>query len=531
MLKTLLKKDIAAFLSFFLMGKDGKRRSVGVSIAFALLMVYGFGAMCVMFWEMSKQLCPALIATGNHWVFFAIMGVMASGFGLIGGIFSAKSKLYEAKDNDLLLSMPIPAWALLLTRMISVYAFTLLFEALVFAPAMAQYISVVGASWQAILGGVLVILLMPFGVVAISCLVGFLLTWITQWLPFKNLFIVVGFLAVLVGYYFLVGKINEFLGYVVTNGEAVGGWMQTALFPFAQLGKAATGDFVALLWFSLLFVGVFALLYWLLSVTYFRLITTKKGERYAKYQEKPLQASSPLVALVKKEFLRLFKTPMYLLNASMGSILTLLISVMMLIKGDVFGEMLGLSQGLLAAGEKGLLVVAIVGFMASSNTISASSVSLEGESLWVLQTMPILAKTALFAKALTHFICTVVPLSICAVVSCCVFGVYAYLPWALCMAVLASALFAVMGLALNLKFPVMRWTNETAVVKQSAAATFAMFGGWGVSLLPIGGYFLFGKYLPPMGYLALCLAVYTVALAALCIWLIKRGVKVFKTLQ
>ena len=77
MLKTLLKKDIAAFLSFFLMGKDGKRRSVGVSIAFALLMVYGFGAMCVMFWEMSKQLCPALIATGNHWVFFAIMGVMA----------------------------------------------------------------------------------------------------------------------------------------------------------------------------------------------------------------------------------------------------------------------------------------------------------------------------------------------------------------------------------------------------------------------------------------------------------------------
>ena len=531
MLKTLLKKDFAAFLSFFLMGKDGKRRSTGVAVAFALLIAYSFGYMGFLFWKMSEQLCPAMVATGNDWVYFALMGVMASGFGLIGGVFTAKSKLYEAKDNDLLLSMPIPAWALLLTRMISVYLFTLVFEILVFAPAIAQYLVVVGVCWQAIVGGVLVLFLMPLGVVAISCLVGFLLTWITQRLPFKNLFIIAGFLAVLVGYYYLVGKVNEFLGYAVVHGEQVGGWMQTVLFPFAQLGKAASGDFVALLWFILLFVGVFALVYWLLSVTYFRLITTKKGEHYAKYREKSQRVFSPLWALLKKEFLRLFKTAMYLLNASMGSVLMLLLSVMMLIKGDIFGDILGISQGVLSRNELGLLVVALVIFMASSNTISASSVSLEGESIWVLQSMPIPTKTVLLAKGLTHFIVTVIPLLVCAVVACCVMGVYAYLPWAIVMAVVMSALFAVMGLVLNLKFPVLRWTNETLVVKQSAAATFAIFGGWGVALLPVGGYFLFGEFLPPMIYIALWLAVYAVALVGMWIWLTKRGVKIFENLQ
>ena len=106
MFKALIKKEFSAVSAFFLQGKDGKRRSKSVAIVFAILIVYGFGAVGGLFWMMSKSLCLPMVNAGLGWVYFAFMSVLATAFGVIGGIFMAKSKLYEAKDNDLLLSMP-----------------------------------------------------------------------------------------------------------------------------------------------------------------------------------------------------------------------------------------------------------------------------------------------------------------------------------------------------------------------------------------------------------------------------------------
>jgi ABC-2 type transport system permease protein len=98
-------------------------------------------------------------------------------------------------------------------------------------------------------------------------------------------------------------------------------------------------------------------------------------------------------------------------------------------------------------------------------------------------------------------------------------------------AVNASLLFASFDLAVNLKFPNLQWTNEMVAVKQSISVVVAMFGGWGISLLPLGGYFLFGKYMPAWGYVILCLGLFTAITAALIVWLYKKGVKIFKSLS
>jgi len=87
-----------------------------------------------------------------------------------------------------------------------------------------------------------------------------------------------------------------------------------------------------------------------------------------------------------------------------------------------------------------------------------------------------------------------------------------------------------MGLAINLKFPNLHWTNETAAVKQGLSSALAMFGGWGVALLPLGGYFLFGKYLPAWGYALLCLTLFVLACVGLIVWLKRRGEKIFENL-
>lgn len=530
MWKALLKKQWLSVVAFFRIGKNGKARSPMAALGFAVLMVYAFGAMGIMFWELSKTFCAPLVGAGLDWVYFSVMGLMASAFGFIGGVFTAKSRLYEAKDNDLLLSMPIPVGMLLLIRMIGLYLFTLLFEVMVFAPALVQYYVTVGVQWNTLLLGILTLFLMPLGTVALCCLLGFVLAWITARLPYKNLFTIIGFMAFMVLYFLAYSKINEYITYVIAHGEAVGATMQTTLFPFAQLGKAAAGDGIAFLWFLLLFVGVFALVYWALSVTYIRIATMKKGERYAKYKEKAAKTGSVKNALLKKEFLRLIKSPMYLLNASMGTFMTLLVCVMTLVQGDVFGMTKETVETAQLSETIALILVAATCFMASSNTVSACSVSLEGQSLWLVQSLPVASRTVLFSKILVHFCVTALPVALCGVVMSCVVGAFWCIPLVILTATIAAAAFATLGLAINLKFPNLHWTNETAAVKQSLSVMFAMFGGWGVTLLCVGGYFLFGKYMPIWGYVGLCLALFLALTVGGLLWIKNRGVKIFENL-
>lgn len=533
MLKALIKKQFLQTASFFFQGKNGKRRSIGAVVGLAALMVYGFGAAGAMFWLLSSALCGPLVGAGQGWIYFAFMGVMATALGIVGSVFATKSKLYEAKDNELLLSMPIPAWAVLLTRMLGLYLFTLLFEALVFVPAAINYFLVAGFSFPVLLCCILIQLVMPLGALAICCLLGFALAWLAARLPFKNLFTVLGFFVFMVGFSFVYSKVNEYLGYVVANGEAVGKVMQTWLYPFSQLGLAAEGNALSLLVFTLIFGGLFALVYVLISATYVRIATTKRGEYRAKYKEKTQRSVSPQVALLKREALHFIKSPAYLLNTSMGTMMMLIVGVMVLAYGDLFG----ISADVVAASPAlteaiGLLVAVITCFMASSNTIAACSVSLEGENIWLAQSLPVEEWSLLKAKLYLHCLMTAIPALLCGVAMGAVVELrWPYLLGVVLTAIVCPAFFAAMDLAINLKFPNLHWTNETAAVKQGMSMMFAMFGGWGAAALPIGGYFLFGKYLPAWSYLVLCLALFLAAAVLLSVWLKKRGTKIFKNLS
>ncbi|MBQ7949180.1 MAG: hypothetical protein IJ284_05400 [Clostridia bacterium] len=533
MLKVLMKKQLLETLAFFLQGKNGKRRSNGALIGFAVLMVYAFGAVGAMFWMMSEMLCKPLVSAGLAWVYFSFMALIATCFGVIGGIFMAKTKLYEAKDNDLLLSMPIPAWTILFTRMIGLYLFTFLFESLVFVPALIQYYLVAGVSALSLLNGVLILFVMPFGALALCCALGFLLAWVTAKLPFKNLITIIGFVAFMVGYFIVYSKMQQYLTYVIANGDNVASTMKTVLYPFSQVGHAATGNMLALLLFLLIFGGLFAAVYAVISVTYLRTATMKKGERRVEYKGREQKVSSPKTALFKRELWRFVKSPIYMLNASMGTFIMVIMGVMMAIYGDLFGiskETLEMMTEL--SNRMVLLISLIVCFMASSNTLAACSISLEGENIGLIRSLPVKEWDILQAKLYLHIFMTALPAAICgAAMALIVEVVWWEILLVVATALISSAMFAVIDLAVNLKFPNLHWTNETAAIKQSLSVVIAMFGGWGISLLPLGGYFLFGKYLPSWGYAAICLSLFVVATAAVSVWLYQKGTKIFKTLS
>ncbi len=521
MLKPLVKKQLIETAAFFFIGKNGKRRSPLAILGFVALMVYAFGAVGAMFYLMADTLCAPLVAVGLDWVYFALVGTMATAFAVIGSVFTAKAKLYEAKDNDFLLSLPIKPWEILFSRAVSLYAFALLFGALVFIPASICYFVQAGVRILSLLFITLTLFILPLGAVAISAVLGWLFALLTAKIKAKNAITFLLTFAFMALYFWGYSKINEYLSYVIANGEAVGVKIKTVLFVFWQMGLGAIGNAGGFFAFAGIFLAVFALVAFVLDKSFIRLITTKRGGRKAKYKEKRVKASSAFFALVRKEFARLFKNAMILLNTTLGTVFLIAMPVIVAFNLDFVSAIAGQD-------EFAIIIALLVATLGGMNTITSSSVSLEGKGIATLRALPITPWQVLLAKLAVYALLTVAPAFVCVIVLCAIFRISLTVACIACVGVLAlTLLFGVSGLAINLKLPTFDWTSEIVAVKQSASTLVSMFLNIGISALFVGAYFLFGKYLSVGAFLGICAGALAIVDTALLVWLKTRGTGIF----
>ena len=527
MLKALLKKEFSELLSgFYISGKTGKKRTPAALFGFALLFVYVIGTFLFLFWEYAGTLCQPLVQGGLTWVYFALSGTIATAIGVVITLFSSFTRLYKAKDNETLLAMPIPPWMIVFSRIIGLYAMALVFESLVFLPVIVRYFTVAGVKAVSLFACCSVLLLLPLLAVSLSGFLGFFISFISTKLPAKNIVTAVFAIGFLLLYFWGYSKINTALQYVLVNGEKVGGVMQKWLFPFWKLGLACEGKGGAFLWTILLFVGTFALVYLLVSKTFLYLATKKEKIARTNYRGEIRKRRSVSFSLMKRDVLRIIKNPMLFLNCALGSVFLLILPVVVLFKADLLET---LSAFL---GEKKIfLIPLLLGGLGSTVIYTSASISLEGESFWIVRSSPIKTEEVFKAKLLLQTLATALPALFCGST----LGILMELSvWeiflCLCTGVGFCFLFALLGLCINLKFPALHWTNELVPVKQGIAALVSMFSDFGIVLLFVGGYFLFGKYMSAIGYLAIVFLSIVVATAGCLVWLKKRGKKLFEEL-
>ena len=141
MIKALLKKQLLELFSGFV-NKDKSAKSQGKGARAGIIVILGIAgiSMLMMFFSFAYMLSQ-LISDGSGWLYFSVTGLLASLFGIMGSVFLTYNTIYEAKDNDLLLSMPIPPRILLFTRLTGLYLNCLLFEALITVPSFIVFVS------------------------------------------------------------------------------------------------------------------------------------------------------------------------------------------------------------------------------------------------------------------------------------------------------------------------------------------------------------------------------------------------------
>ena len=350
MLKTLVKKQLMEiFRSYFYNAKTNERRSKGATVAFivffAAVMIVVIGGM---FFGMSFALCAPLAQAGMSWLYFAIMSLMAVFLGAFGSVFNTYAGLYAAKDNDLLLSLPIPVRTLMASRLLGVYLMGLMYSAVVIVPAVIVYWMRVSAAPRYILGGVLLTVLISIFVLTLSCALGWVVAKVSRKLKHKSFITVIVSLAGLAIYYFFVFKAQTAMEALVANAALYGEKVKGAAHPLYLVGCVGTGDGRAMLLVSLIVAALFALMWALLAHSFLKLSTATGASGRAVYRERALKRQSADAALFKKELARFTASPNYMLNCGLGILLLPVAGVALLIKG---GELLPLLQ--MAFGDRG----------------------------------------------------------------------------------------------------------------------------------------------------------------------------------
>lgn len=529
MTKALFRKQMMEVFSWLYKDKKtGKHRSLKLIIIYALLYLVLFGFLGCTFGFVAYSMCKPLSDANMGWLYWCLMGMIAVFMGVFGSVFNTYSSLYLAKDNDFLLSMPIPASHILLVRLSGVYAMGLMYELIVMIPTVLIRFVSAPISLCAVINALLVTVVLSMLVLVLSVALGWVVAVIITRTKHKNIITVAISLVFITAYYYVYARAYSVLQNILVNAEQLGRKLRTVLYPMYHMGLAAEGNMLSMLIFAAI-IGMLLLATWLIiSKSFLKLATANKGTSKAIYKERSIKTSSVCSALLRKELLRFTGSANYMLNCGLGIILMPISALLLVWKADMIRPLFSV----ISEDDISLLAICAVCCMVSINDMTAPSISLEGKKLWIIQSFPISSKQVLLSKLKMHMLLTLIP-SVAPIVAVELMlrpkPVYALaLP---VVTVLFVLLIALVGLICNLKMPNLNWSNEVVPIKQSAPVTITLFGGWAILAALAGGYVFIGRFINPVIFLVCSLILLGAADGVLLYWLMKKGAGIFERLQ
>ena len=508
----LLKKQLYEInRSLFVDQKTNKRRSTGAIIFFVAMMAVIPIFFAALFLALALMICEPFASVGLGWFYFTIMSGAAILLGVFGSVFNTFASMYLAKDNDLLLSLPIPVKDVLIARLLGVLAMSFYYSAPATITSAIVYMVLGSPSALGVIGSLLLVPFVTLIVFMLSCGLGFIVAKLSQKLKNKGFLSALIMLAFFGLYYLFYFKASEVIQQIVANGEAVASGVKIYAYPFYAMGKVGEGNPIAIVCFTAAVLVLLGLVWWLLSKSFLKIITNGGKSKKVMFDGKISKQCSPEKAFFKKELRKYLSSANYMLNTSIGSIFMLLVSVAIIIYAPTIREIIAPSaegNGINLPRIMSVMSLGIAMLLSANNFISAPSISLEGKTLWLLKSLPIRPKTAFSAKSALHFAITA-PFTLLASIVLSV--VLRLSPLSAIICVLAALAFVLLcgrsGVIINLAFPNVKWTNETIAVKQGLSVLFSMLGGVLYSIILCVPYIFIAKFVIPEIYLAIVLAI------------------------
>lgn len=431
--------------------------------------------IAIVIWFMSTSYSIALATVlkpmGYLDLILIIAVLVSSILSFITSIYKAQGTLFSSKDYDLLMSLPIKNSTILTSKILSLMSINYIETALIIIPASIVYFIYNGnLSWSFFCVLLIGLIFVPMIPIIASAIIAVIITFISSRFKHKNtLTIVVGMIATLLIMVVLINMQN-YINKFIANSEFIVNGLSNIYLPALYFKNALVNfDLVSLAKLIAVSIIPFIIFIFVFSKT-FKVINGKLSESYkrANYKIKKLKTSSITKSLVNQEIKRYFATPIYVMNTAIGMVLLVAGSIATLfISKETLAELFKYPE-IVNIIPIAILVVLIftIGLSCTTN----SSISLEGNRLWILKVLPIEPKEIFKGKIITNLIITIPAVIIANIIF--YIGLkynFKYLMLNLLISIVFCVLSSVIGLIVNLYFPKMEWTNPTTVVKQSAS--------------------------------------------------------------
>lgn len=529
MLKHLVKIKLLGLLGS-MGGKSAKAKkgiSKGKLVLLAILYIYVLVVFGFLFGSMFSQL-TVFSQIGVGWMYFAIYAIISFVLMIIGSAAIAKTQIFDAKDNDLLLSMPIPPSYIIISRILTLVVTNFAYFLSVLIPAVIVWATHVGFS----VPGAIAFIILSAGLLLLSTAMGVLMGWLIALVSRKaksktliSVIFTLGFLAI---YFYFYTSAQKYLELIVQNGAVIAGKLKVVL-PLYWFGSAiCDGNVVYMLLAMLVCVIPFAAVFWVISKTFNRIVTDSHATVRIKEKKVRFEAVSPQKALLRREISHVFASAPYLLNSGLGVVMGIIAAVVIIVKKDMFAVLfanIDMAQNIIAS----LLICAAI-FLIGMIYFTSATISIEGKTLWILRSLPMSSKDILVSKLKFHIFATA-PVSVMMWIA---INVACYVNWAfviysfLILAVY-TLLTANIGMIENLRHPMLDWTDEAVAVKSGMSVMFTMFINMAITFLPL----LLIIVLSAIDLwitLAIWLVIAGAAAGASYAWIVTRGVKRFEKL-
>lgn len=426
-----------------------------------------------------------------------IIPVLAVTMGALAGVvftfMKANGTLFGFADYDLVMSLPVSRRCVVASRLTALFVSATVLALLCMAPLYVMYFVMGGVSVPALIAAVLSIVLAPVIPTSLAVFFSFALTALSARFRHANLvyivFALIGITGIVVASYAISFNIGSG-GAQQTVSSMSAGLMQvrdavSSTYPPAVWAAQAVndGNMLALALFVGASLAVGGACLEILQRSYLAINGLLAGRaRSVRLDASRLargnRASSPLRALIVKEFRTQIGMPSYAINCLFGYVLMLLIAVALTvadgreqIAAALLSELGGVDvrAGKDAIDQVFLLLPWIFAFCGIASPAAAVALSLEGKQAWIVATLPVSLRTVLAAKLTANALPFGSLLLACAAMLL-VGGQVSALE-ALEVVVCGFGLFYLvvnLGIAIDARRPNFAWTSVQEVVKRSA---------------------------------------------------------------
>ncbi len=448
-----------------------------------LIMAFALGYISVFY---SLTMASAFAQIGMLPTLLGLMAFACTALLLMFSIFETKGVLFGFGDYDIVMSWPVSVRAVTASRVTSMYAYNFVYAALLLIPAGVIYAVMAHPAWWYYPLFMLMTLLIPALPTIIGAILGTILTVTTARMKKRNLVNIIGQMALVL----LIMVVSFRMNTTMTDASSIQGsanamqaLVEQAYPPAAWFQNAlTTGSLVDALGMIVLFAVSITLLMLFIGKNFVainsRIKSTPTGETFVMRSQ---VRSSRVKALFRNEAKRYFGSSLYVVNTAFSYVMLLAAGVFCLVKPDIIAEALNTPELDFARS----LIPFALGWIVSMGTTTASSISMEGKTLWIIKSMPVSTRDWVTGKLMVSLSLAVPSILIgSTMVSIGTGSSAAEWFWMFAVPLSYAVAFGVFGLWLNIRMPKLDWQGEAEVVKQSAATMICVFTGMGAALAP-----------------------------------------------